>query len=184
INYNERPLEAQQNGCNVYLAIHSNAGSSSASGAVAFYHPSQPVGKTLATNITKELALICPIKSTRSTPVLNGMLAFHGSGYGEIRSPYQHGLTPVLAETDFHDNPKTARWIIDNTDAIAKAYVAALVATFNIARKDTPAKPNPPTTGKLYRVQVGAYAVKANADAMLAKVKSAGFSDAFIKYSE
>ncbi|HQH66696.1 MAG TPA: N-acetylmuramoyl-L-alanine amidase, partial [Clostridia bacterium] len=36
---------------------------------------------------------------------------------------------------------------------------------------------------KLYRVQVGAYSVKANADAMLKKVKAAGFKDAFIKYS-
>jgi len=37
---------------------------------------------------------------------------------------------------------------------------------------------------KYYRVQVGAYSVKANADAMLAKLKAAGFTDAFIKYSE
>lgn len=37
---------------------------------------------------------------------------------------------------------------------------------------------------KLYRVQVGAYSVKANADSMLKRVKAAGFSDAFIKYSE
>ncbi len=36
---------------------------------------------------------------------------------------------------------------------------------------------------KLYRVQVGAYSVKANADAMLKRVKAAGFKDAFIKYS-
>lgn len=34
---------------------------------------------------------------------------------------------------------------------------------------------------KLYRVQVGAYSVKANAEAMLAKVQAAGFKDAFIK---
>jgi N-acetylmuramoyl-L-alanine amidase len=39
-----------------------------------------------------------------------------------------------------------------------------------------------PETKKLYRVQVGAYSVKANADAMLAKVKNAGFKDAFIKF--
>jgi N-acetylmuramoyl-L-alanine amidase len=38
-----------------------------------------------------------------------------------------------------------------------------------------------PTTKKLYRVQVGAYSVKSNADAMLARVKAAGFTDAFIK---
>ena len=37
---------------------------------------------------------------------------------------------------------------------------------------------------KYYRVQVGAYSVKSNADAMLAKIKAAGFTDAFVKYSE
>ena len=41
--------------------------------------------------------------------------------------------------------------------------------------------PVPTVTKKLYRVQVGAYSVKANADAMLKKVKAAGFTDAFIK---
>lgn len=42
----------------------------------------------------------------------------------------------------------------------------------------------PTTPKKYYRVQVGAYSVKANADAMLSKVKAAGFTDAFVKYSE
>ena len=44
--------------------------------------------------------------------------------------------------------------------------------------------PTPTEPKKLYRVQVGAYSVKANADAMLERVKAAGFKDAFIKYSE
>lgn len=37
--------------------------------------------------------------------------------------------------------------------------------------------------GVLYRVQVGAYRVRANAEAQLAKVKAAGFTDAFITTS-
>lgn len=37
---------------------------------------------------------------------------------------------------------------------------------------------------KYYRVQLGAFSVKTNADALLNKVKAAGFTDAFIKYSE
>lgn len=41
--------------------------------------------------------------------------------------------------------------------------------------------PSPTPSTKLYRVQVGAYSVKANAEAMLAKIKAAGFKDAFIK---
>lgn len=45
----------------------------------------------------------------------------------------------------------------------------------------TASAPAPGEPNKLYRVQVGAYSVKANAEAMLAKVKAAGFTDAFIK---
>lgn len=37
-----------------------------------------------------------------------------------------------------------------------------------------------PDTKTLYRVQVGAFAVKSNAEAMLKKIKAAGFDDAFI----
>jgi N-acetylmuramoyl-L-alanine amidase len=44
-----------------------------------------------------------------------------------------------------------------------------------------PPAPIPSEPKKLYRVQVGAYSVKANAYAMLEKVKAAGFKDAFIK---
>lgn len=39
-----------------------------------------------------------------------------------------------------------------------------------------------PVKKKYYRVQIGAYTVKANAEAELAKAKKAGFTDAFIKY--
>lgn len=43
------------------------------------------------------------------------------------------------------------------------------------------AAPAPAPTGKMYYVQVGAFSVKANAEAMLARAKAAGFKDAFIK---
>lgn len=43
-------------------------------------------------------------------------------------------------------------------------------------------KPAEPVKKKYYRVQIGAYSDKANADAQLAKAKKAGFTDAFIKY--
>jgi N-acetylmuramoyl-L-alanine amidase len=43
-------------------------------------------------------------------------------------------------------------------------------------------KSSEPAKKKYYRVQIGAYTVKANAEAELAKAKKAGFTDAFIKY--
>ncbi len=106
------------------------------------------------------------------------MAAFNGAGYGEVRSPVNYGLIAVLAETDFHDHPQIAQWIINSKDTIARAYVNALANTFSIAKKQPP---QPQPTGKLYRVQVGAFSVKANADAMLQKLKAAGF-DGYIKY--
>lgn len=78
-----------------------------------------------------------------------------------------------------HGDPKN--WFpkhgksMDTFRADVKAGLAAAV---------TPAPVTPTAPKKYYRVQVGAYSVKANADAMLTKLKAAGFTDAFIKYSE
>ena len=60
-----------------------------------------------------------------------------------------------------------------------RAEVKRLLTVTEPSKPQTPAEPK-----KLYRVQVGAYSVKANADAMLKRVKAAGFKDAFIKYGE
>jgi|SRR5690625_14739 len=49
-------------------------------------------------------------------------------------------------------------------------------------RSNNDVKKTPSSSPKLYRVQIGAYSVKANADKQLAKAKKAGFTDAFIKY--
>lgn len=65
------------------------------------------------------------------------------------------------------------KWLYDRLGDLA-AKVTAALSTANGASADDKTK-------KLYRVQVGAYSVKANADAMLKKVKAAGFTDAFIK---
>ncbi len=54
--------------------------------------------------------------------------------------------------------------------------VGKLLVAANTAPESTPS-----THKTQYRVQVGAYSAKANADTMLAKVKAAGFKDAFIK---
>lgn len=78
-----------------------------------------------------------------------------------------------------HGDPKN--WFpkhgksMDTFRADVKAGLAAAV---------TPAPVTPTAPKKYYRVQVGAYSVKANSDAMLTKLKAAGFTDVFIKYSE
>lgn len=178
INKNERPAESKKYDCNFYLAIHSNAGGAGkASGTVCFYHPNSANAKVLAESLVKELNAICPVKSNRSSSVVNGMNAFNGAGYGEIRSPMQFGIPSALVEVNFHDNPTVARWIVDNKNEIANAIVKSIVTTFKIEKKH----PTEPTSGTLYRVQTGAYKNKANADSQLAKVKAEGFDTYMVK---
>ena len=64
-------------------------------------------------------------------------------------------------------------WLLkdSNLDKMAKAEADVIADYFGVKKTAD--------TGVLYRVQVGAYSVKANADAMLAKLKKAGF-DGFI----
>jgi N-acetylmuramoyl-L-alanine amidase len=52
-----------------------------------------------------------------------------------------------------------------------------LFKTFNIEKKLV-SEPQ----GKLYRVQIGAYSKKENAQVAVEKAKVAGFKDAFIRY--
>lgn len=182
ISRSDRPMDAKNKGCSVYLAIHSNAGSgANASGAEAFYHPKSELGKLLATKIVEELGAICPVKSTRKTPLLSGMVPFFGKGFAEIREPHSLGMVAVLAETNFHDNSDMAEWIINNKTKIAQSYVNAIIKTFGISEKKTSYLALSGTTTRYYRVQLGAYSKKENAEAIQKKLRAAGFN-AIIKY--
>lgn len=83
----------------------------------------------------------------------------------------------VYIEVDFHDVPDVAQWIINNTEligeTIAKGICNYLGVTFKSANKPT-------TAGNvIYRVQIGAFSVKANAGAFLKEVQKV-YPNAFI----
>lgn len=65
---------------------------------------------------------------------------------------------------------------MDGLRADVKARLAAEAKPQEEAKQPAAAKP-----AKLYRVQVGAFTVKANAEAMVSSAKEAGFADAYIK---
>lgn len=138
-----RATEAKNAGCGFYEAFHSNAGGAgSGRGAVAFYNPAYPQSKRLAENIVKELNAITPHGENRASQVVNGMTQYDGQGMGEIRNPGAFDIPAVLIEVDFHDNPVTARYIIDNKEKIADAIVRANVETFGLKSK-TAVAPKP-----------------------------------------
>lgn len=189
IGATQRPKEAKDQGATLYLAIHSNAGGEGkASGAVALYHPKSEESKRLGEVLVHELNQIAPVSSNRSQSLVDGMKAFQGKGFGEIRVPYENHMVPLLMETNFHDHKELAPWITTHHEDIARAYVRGLVSFYHISKKqknDSTHKPSPPAKEslekKLYRVQVGAFAKKENAENLMARLFNEGF-EGFITY--
>ena len=133
-----RALDAYNRYADVYLAIHSNSDGSRSKksyGAVGYYQPKNPQSKKLAENMVKEMGNIAPRKSNVSPNMVNGMKAFDGTGYSDVREPAYYGITSILAEVEYHDNSDSAKWIINNPKKIARALANSLEATFQLQHK-------------------------------------------------
>ena len=97
----------------------------------------------------------------------------------EVRVP---AAPTAYLECEFHDTVEGAKWIVENTTAIGEAIAHGICDYFGVTFKEPeqPKPAKPVTTGTLYRVQVGAFAVRENAEKMLARLKAAGF-EGFIR---
>lgn len=170
-------LTQQVNECNAFapdlaVNIHNNAGGGD--GAEVFHTVKGGTGKTLAVNILNEIVKI----GQNSRGVKTRKNSSGGDYYGFIR---QTACPAVIVECAFVDN-KTDIQIIDTAAeqaAMGVAIAKGVLKTLGIVYKEQEAPVKEETTGKLYRVQVGAYAVKANAEAMQKKLKADGY-DAII----
>ena len=165
----DRTNMANKFGADFYLSIHHNAGINGGKGggivAIVYTNPS---AKSVEWQKALYNALIeaTGLKGNRATPLAKMNLA-------EVRDTK---MPAVLLELGFMDSQTDVPVILSETFAnqCAEAIVKVLAERGNLTKK--PLEPN-----KLYRVQVGAYSVKSNAEAMVAKLKAAGFTDAFIK---
>lgn len=169
------PLADEIKECNAFnpdlaVDIHNNAGGGD--GFEAYYHYKGGSSKVLALNIEEEVKAIgqnsrgCKIKLNSS-----------GKDYfGFIR---QTICPAVIVEGCFVDN-QTDVQIADTEEkqkAFGYAYARGILTTLGIDPKDIN-QPNP--DDNLYKVQIGAFSQKENAEAILEKAKEAGFTDAFI----
>lgn len=161
-------------GPDIHVAIHSNAANGKARGCEIWVYKKGYEAEKLAKCIYKYLELLTPtadrdIKESQQLKETR-----------ETKSP------AVIIETAFHDNPDDAKWITENREAIAEAILHGICDYFKV--KYQPPKPTPKPVSnsdvapgdKLYKVQVGAFKNKSNAEAMLERLKKAGF-DGFIK---
>ena len=184
---NTRGKTAGSNGSCLFLSLHSNAPGKSAdgtysktvTGSVVYYSMTRDDNKTLADKLGNKVSELMGHyyrgSKTKQYPNKPGV-----DYYGVIRAAAQNGCTcAMLIEHGFHTNVADSNYLLvdENLQKLAEAEAAIIADYFGQKKVDTPAATEKPsnTTCTLYRVQVGAYRVKSNADAQLKKVKAAGF---------
>lgn len=175
----DRIKKVNQMGYDFVAEIHLNAGGGT--GTECYYHKGSEIGKKYADAICKEIAAALGIKQ-RSNGVDDGgdkvKLGSGGRDYFAIIR--ETACTVALIETVFIDTASDlAKVNTPDGQAACGAAIAEAVAKVRGAKRKTVSAGKP--TGSLYRVQVGAFRERANAEAMLQKIKDAGFADAFIK---
>lgn len=148
--------EANASGADIAVSFHVNAGGGD--GFEVFYYNSNVKGKKLAGLCEKHIKALG--QNSRGLKSGNHLHFIKGTK-----------MAAVLVESFFIDNSKdkTIGDTVAKQTILAIAYAKAILEYFGIAYKDE----------TVYRVQVGSYSKKENAEAMKKKLKAAGF-DAII----
>lgn len=167
----DRVTKANKWGADFYLSIHHNAGiNGGKGGGVVAYVYTNVDAKTLAWQKKLYEAIIkhTGLKGNRATPLAKANLY-------ECRKTT---MPCVLLECGFMDSATDVPIILTDeyADKVATACVEVIVAQGKLTKKVIKEEP---VSEKIYRVQVGAYSKKANAEAMVKKLKNDGY-DAII----
>ncbi len=165
-----RIAESNAWGADAHIPIHTNAFNGQVTGTRMFCYNTSGEGYKLCESIMEALAPITPGNS-------DNIVEKHWDEVDYADAP------TAYVEVGFHDNPTEAQWIIDHTVDIAEAICKGVCKHFGVSYKASAAAPapapTPSTTGKLWRVQVGAFAVKENAQRLRDELKGKGY-DAFV----
>ena len=164
--------------CNAFkpdlaVDIHNNAGGGD--GVEAFYHYKGGTSKTLADNILCEIVNIG--QNSRGAKTRKG--SDGRDYYGFIRETIPPA---VIVECAFVDNAKDIK-IIDTLaeqKIMGVAIAKGILKTLGIPYKKTTA-PGKSEKNVLYRVQVGAYKDKANAEKIKKQLKLLGFEAVIVE---
>lgn len=159
----EEVREANASGADIAVSFHANAGGGD--GFEAFYWASSAEGKRLAQlgeKYVKQLG-----QNSRGCKTGNHLMFVNGTS-----------MVAVLFESFFLDNStdKAIGDTVAEQSAFGVAYAKAILEYFGIAYKAQEAAKPAAASGKLYRVQVGAFSVKENAEKLADELKAKGYS--------
>ena len=165
------PIGEEVKECNAFapdlaVDIHNNAGGGD--GAEVYHHYGGGKGRVLAENILAEIVKVG--QNSRGAKVRKNSQC--KDYYGFIR---ETSCPAVIVECAFVDNASDLKILATESErhkmgvAIAKGILKTLGVEIQ------------PERGSLYRVQVGAYLVKSNAEDMQRKIKALGFNAFIVK---
>ena len=169
----QRCAESDAWRADIHNCVHTNACNKQVMGTRLFCYVIPGKGYDACKAVFAELAPLSP--GTSENIQANSRLY-------EVRTP---AAPTVYCECEFHDTVEGAKWIVEHTtdigEAIAKGLCKYLGVKYVPAKQETPKPAEPAQSDTLYRVQVGAFAVRANAEKMLDRLKKAGFSGFIVK---
>lgn len=177
IDIPERCEAANAWGADIYLDLHHNGGidGGTGGGVVAFFRPGDAKSETYAREIYDAVISAGGLRGNRSGTVI-----------GKNWLTMKHSKMPaVLMEYGFMDSVTDAPIIVTEaySKLVAYATMEGIAQVAGLKKKAAATSPAPADPGTVYRVQVGAYTVKKNAEAMLRKLEEAGF-EGFITATE
>lgn len=154
-----RVAESNAFAAELHMPIHTNAFDGSVAGLRIMVYKKGGEAETIAQAIMAELAPITP-----------------GASDGISVQPQLYEIASskaicVYIEVGFHDNPQEAQWIIDHTADIAAAICKGLCSHYGVAYV--------PQEQTIYRVQLGAFREKRNAQRLRDELIAKGY-EAFI----
>lgn len=150
-------------GADLHLPIHTNAGGGNGTMCMVY------------TKSAENMKYAAPIYNAVNA-VTPGKINYGIKEYPNLAELNGTNCIAVYTEVDFHDDKTIAKWLIENPQIVGEAFAKGVCQAYGVTYQ-APAS----NTKILYRVQLGAFEKKENAEALLKKVKAAGFQDAFIK---
>ena len=166
VSLRERSNKANNNNVDLCISIHCNAFSdSSAQGVEIFYYQGSTRGQQLANSILKEITKAKLYTKNRGLKTNN------------LHITRETIMPSVLIELGFITNVTDKNLIINNKENFAIAITKGILSYYGITYEVETSQTT--TTKKLYRVQVGAFSEKANAEKLANELKQKGY-DAFI----
>jgi N-acetylmuramoyl-L-alanine amidase len=167
ISVEERVAKANKFKADIYISVHHNAGikGGKGGGIVAYtYTKVDSVTKAWQKDLYNALIKHTGLKGNRSVPLATADL-------GECRLT---SMPAVLLELGFMDSATDVPVILTEAyaDKCAKAIVEVIVAKGKLTKKAVATT----NSGKVYRVQVGAFTDKKNAEKLVAELKGKGYS--------